>query len=98
MERPAGVAERVAQFGRVGAWGKQVLGNTASKKMVIIMLFFPSLARGPGVLTRRNERTSAVETRGCGMEPAKFGRDLMLTTALIMLILNKTWRTKMKSL
>ena len=72
MERLAGVAERVAQFGRVGASGKQVLGNTASKKTVIIMLFFPSLARGPGVLTRRNEHTSAVETRGRGMETAKF--------------------------
>jgi len=46
MERPAGVAERVAQFGRVGAWGEQVLGKTASKKTVIIMLLFQSLARG----------------------------------------------------
>jgi hypothetical protein len=75
MERPAGGAERVAQFGRVGAWGKQVLGKTASEETVIIMLFLPSLARGPGVLTRRNEHTSAAETRGRGMEPAKFGQN-----------------------
>jgi hypothetical protein len=72
MERPAGVAERVAQFGRVGAWGKQVLGKIASKMIVRIMLFFTSLARGRVVLTRRNEQTSEVETRGCGMKPAKF--------------------------
>jgi hypothetical protein len=40
------------------------------------MLFFPSLARGPGAFVpRRNEHTSAVETRGRGMEPAKFGQN-----------------------
>jgi hypothetical protein len=59
MERPAGVAERVAQFGRVGAWGKQVLGKTASKKSVIIMLFIPSLARGPGAFEHDETSTPA---------------------------------------
>jgi hypothetical protein len=64
MERPAGVAERVAQFGRVGAWGKQVLGKTASKKTLIIMLFFPSLARGPGAFGRDETSTPAQSKPG----------------------------------
>jgi hypothetical protein len=60
MERPIGEAERVAQFGRVGSWGEQVLGKIASKMIVMIMLFFPSLARGPGVFnaTKRAHKRS----------------------------------------
>jgi hypothetical protein len=79
MERPAGVAERVAQFGRVGAWGKQVLGKTASKKTMIIMLSFQSLARGwvPLNATKRaNERSRNQGTRnGAGEVLPKLGID-----------------------
>ena len=41
-----GASAAVAEFGRVGAWGEQVLGKIASKKTVIIMLFFQVLRGG----------------------------------------------------
>ena len=75
MERPVGVAERVAQFGRVGSWDGQVLGKIASKMIMVIMLFSQVLRGGRESLTRRNEHTSAVETKGRGMEPAMPGQD-----------------------
>ena len=78
MERPVGVAERVAQFGRVGFRGKQVLGKMASKMIVMTMLFFQVLRGGRESLTQRNEHTSAVETKGHGMQPAKFGHSVRL--------------------
>ena len=53
----------VAQSGRVGSWGGQVLGKIASKMMVIIMLFFQSLARGRVDFDATGEHTSGVEAR-----------------------------------
>jgi hypothetical protein len=67
-ENPAqitGASAAVAEFGRVGAWGEQVLGKIASKKTVIIMLFSQVLRGGGMVSMRRNEHTSGVEPRWC---------------------------------
>jgi hypothetical protein len=47
----------------VGFWGEQVLGKIASKMMVIIMLFFQSLARGRVDFDATGEHTSGVEAR-----------------------------------
>jgi len=59
-----------------GSWGEQVLGKIASKKTVIIMLFFPSLARGPGGFWRDGTSTQAERRPGWrGMQAAKFGHD-----------------------
>jgi hypothetical protein len=59
----------------VGSWGEQVLGKIASKMMVMIMLFFQSLARGRVDFDATGEHTSGVEARPRGMETAKFGHD-----------------------
>jgi len=53
----------VAQSGRVGSWGEQVLGKSASKMMVIIMLFSTSLARWRVDFDATSEHTSGVESR-----------------------------------
>jgi hypothetical protein len=63
MERWHGRAQRCAQSGRVGSWGEQVLGKIASKMMVMIMLFFQSLARGRVDFDATGEHTSGVEAR-----------------------------------
>src|ERR1035437_7099939 len=63
MERWHGRTQRCAQSGRVGSWGEQVLGKIASKMMVIIMLFFQSLARGRVDFDATGEHTSGVEAR-----------------------------------
>jgi len=66
-----GASAAVAQFGRVGAWGEQVLGKIASKKTVIIMLFFPSLARGWGgfnATERAHKRSRGRVSRNAGGE------------------------------
>jgi hypothetical protein len=47
----------------VGSWGEQVLGKIASKMMVMIMLFFQSLARGRVDFDATGEHTSGVEAR-----------------------------------
>jgi hypothetical protein len=48
MERPVVVAEHVAQFGRVGSWGEQVLGKIASKNVGDYYVFFPKSCAGAG--------------------------------------------------
>jgi len=46
-----------------GVLGRASLGKIASKMMVMIMLFFPSLARGRVDLDATGEHTSGVESR-----------------------------------
>jgi hypothetical protein len=87
MERWHGRAQRCAQSGRVGSWGEQVLGKIASKMMVMIMLFFQSLARGRVDFDATGEHTSAVSPGRRGMETGKFRPVLVLTIMLITLVL-----------
>ena len=78
MEWSVPLVERSAWRSLV-AW---VLGESKSWKNCIqndenCYAVFPSLAIGWVVLARRNEHTSGDEIKGRGMEPAKFGHDLV---------------------
>ena len=75
----AGRSATVCRSVAWASWGKQVLRNTASNKMAIIMLVFTSLARGPGAFERDGTSTQAERRPDCReVEPAKYGLELVL--------------------
>lgn len=81
----------VAQFGRVGPWGKQVF------RLTVPAFWAESLARGRVISTRRNEHTSGAEPKFRGMETAKFGQDgenIMLTCLITLITFTLTMKSQ----